>query len=155
MMRDPSWQNKANNGFASSDFSIDWKNKRATCPRGKQSDHWRQARSADYEMDVVYFEFFKSDNSVCSVRADCTSSTTQRRRLTVNARLFYEAMQANRKRQETADFKQEYKQRADMESTISQGVRAFEMRETLLSWVAENALAAHFAAAMNAARLKA
>ena len=154
MMRDPSWQAKAGKGFAGSDFSIDWENKHATCPRGKQSSHWRQVRAADYDMEVVYIEFLKSDCSICPARADCTTSKTQRRRVTISAQPYYEAIQNNRKRQESEEFRQEYQQRAGVEGTISQGVRAFELRKTRYRGLAKTRLQ-HFATAtaMNIARL--
>lgn len=39
-------------------------------------------------------------------------------------------LQAARARQETADFKQQYKKRAGVEGTISQGTRAFNLRRS-------------------------
>lgn len=34
------WQTKAAKGFALSDFTIDWDNRRAICPNGKISSCW-------------------------------------------------------------------------------------------------------------------
>ncbi|WP_181154443.1 hypothetical protein [Nostoc sp. 'Peltigera membranacea cyanobiont' N6] len=33
---DPSWQTKAQQGFDSSNFQIDWDNEKVTCPQGHQ-----------------------------------------------------------------------------------------------------------------------
>ena len=128
-MRDPSWQAKEGKGFASSDFEIDWENKRATCPRGKVSGRWRPAR-AEYGMEIIYIDFLKRDCSVCPVLSDCTKTKSQRRTLTVNAQPYFEAMARARERQQTPEFKKEYQARAGIEGTISQAVRAVKMRKT-------------------------
>jgi transposase len=101
---DPSWQAKAGNGFAVSDFKIDWENKRAVCPEGKVSNRWQLAR-ADYGMEIVYIDFLKKDCSVCPSMSDCTKAKTQRRTITVNARPYHEALQEARARQQTPEFK--------------------------------------------------
>jgi hypothetical protein len=44
IVEDFSWQAKAGKGFATSDFTIDWENKRAVCPQGKLSRGWQVAR---------------------------------------------------------------------------------------------------------------
>ena len=128
IVRDPSWQAKEGKGFASSDFEIDWENKRATCPRGKVSGSWRPAR-AEYGMEIIYIDFLKRNCSVCPVLSDCTKTKSQRRTLTVNAQPYFEAMARARERQQTPEFKKEYQARAGIEGTISQAVRAVKMRK--------------------------
>jgi transposase len=43
---------------------------------------------------------------------------------------YYEALQAARRRQETTAFKAQYTLRAGVESSLSQGVRCFELRRS-------------------------
>jgi transposase len=128
IVKDSSWQAKEGKGFAISDFEIDWENKRATCPQGKVSGRWQPARD-EFGMEVVYIDFLKKDCSVCPALIDCTEAKTQRRTITVNAQSYYEAMVAARARQQTPKFKKEYQARAGIEGTISQGVRAAELRK--------------------------
>jgi transposase len=127
VVEDPSWQAKAGNGFAVSDFKIDWENKRAVCPEGKVSHRWQLAR-ADYGMEIVYIDFLKKDCSVCPSMSDCTKAKTQRRTITVNARPYHEALQKARARQQTPEFKKQYQSRAGIEGTISQAVRVARLR---------------------------
>lgn len=127
LVADASWQVKAGKGFGASDFQIDWQRQQATCPAGKVSSNWQPAQ-ASYGLPIVHILFLKQDCSVCPSRADCTKAKSQRRTLTINAQPYYEAMQSARARQETEEFKEQYKARAGIEGTISQSVRALEMR---------------------------
>ena len=52
----------------------------------------------------------------------------------------HEAIQYARNNQNTVEFKQEYRARAGIEGTISQGVRAYEMRSTRYVGLAKTAL---------------
>lgn len=153
LMRDPSWQAKAANGFAAADFTIDWENERAICPQGKTSSNWQPA-VADYGMEIIYVHFLKKDCSVCPAKIDCTKAKSQRRTITVNARPYHEAMQTARQRQTTEKFKAEYQKRSGIEGTISQGVRAFGLRKARYRGLAKTTLQ-HYATAtaMNIARL--
>jgi len=128
IVEDSSWQAKAGGGFALADFKIDWENKRAICPQGKVSRRWQPAR-ADYGMEIVYIDFLKNDCSICPSMKDCTKTKTQRRTLTVNAQPYQEAMQTARARQQTEEYKEQYKARAGIEGTISQAVRVTKLRD--------------------------
>jgi len=128
IVEDFSWQAKAGKGFATSDFTIDWENKRAVCPQGKLSRGWQVAR-ARYEMEIIHIQFLKQDCSVCPTRSDCTKAKSQRRTVTVNARPYHEALQEARARQQTPDFKKQYQARAGIEGTISQAVRVTKLRK--------------------------
>ena len=52
----------------------------------------------------------------------------------------HEAIQYARNHQNTVEFKQEYRARAGIEGTLSQGVRAYEMRSTRYIGLAKTAL---------------
>lgn len=127
LVADASWQAKAGKGFGAHDFQIDWQRQEATCPRGKVSSNWQPAQ-ASYGLPIVHILFLKQDCSACRSRADCTKAKSQRRTLTINAQPYYEAMQNARTRQETEEFKEQYKVRAGIEGAISQGIRALELR---------------------------
>jgi transposase len=145
MVEDSSWQAKAGGGFALADFKIDWENKRAICPQGKVSGRWQPAR-ADYGMEIVYIDFLKNDCSVCHSMKDCTKTKTQRRTLTVNAQPYQEAMQTARARQQTEEYKEQYKARAGIEGTISQAVRVTKLRNARYKGILKTRLQ-HYATA--------
>jgi hypothetical protein len=62
-------------------------------------------------------------------RIDCTRAKTNPRGLTIQAQSDYEALQKARERQKTEQFQKQYALRSGIEGTISQGIRAFEMRD--------------------------
>ncbi|MEW6736154.1 MAG: transposase [Acidobacteriota bacterium] len=152
-METPGWQARVGKGFDISAFTIDWENKRAICPNGKISGSWLDSK-ADYGMDIAYINFRKSDCSACPNLSDCTTCKTQRRTITVNARPYHEALEQARARQKTEEFKQEYKARAGIEGTISQGARAMDIKQARYKGLPKVELQ-HFAtaAAINLVRL--
>ena len=153
VMEDPSWQGKAGKGYAATDFTIDWENQRAICPQGKVSSNWQPAR-AEYGMEIIYIHFLKRDCSICPVRQECTRAKSQRRTITINARPYHEAIQAARQRQQTAEFKKQYRARAGIEGTISQAVHAMGMRKARYRGLAKTKLQhSATAAALNVVRL--
>ena len=64
------------------------------------------------------------------MRAACTRAKTEPWTITVRTQVYYEALQAARHHQTTAAFKAQYATRAGIESTLSQGVRAFDLRRS-------------------------
>jgi transposase len=77
-----SWQAKAGQGFAGSQFQIDWEQKHAICPQGHVSVLWMPGRDR-HDHDVVNIRFAQADCLACPVRELCTHSATQPRMLTV------------------------------------------------------------------------
>ena len=126
---DPSWQAKAQEGFAVATFRIDWEAQRATCPQGHLSNLWMQGQDR-HAHDVVNIRFARGDCLYCPVRAKCTQSPTQPRQLTVRPREQHEALQAARIRQTTETFRKEYGTRAGIEGTISQSVRTSDLHRS-------------------------
>ncbi len=122
-----SWQAKAEQGFDLSSFLIHWETKTVTCPQGRTSKHWTPERTA-WNQEVIEVSFAKKDCLTCPQRALCTKAKTDPRTLTLRPQLQHEALQAARKRQETADFRQLYAKRAGIEGTLSQGIRGFGLR---------------------------
>ena len=64
------------------------------------------------------------------MRVACPRAKTEPRTITVRTQTDYEALQAARHDQTTAAFKARYALRAGIESTLSQGVRAFDLRRS-------------------------
>ena len=76
----------------------------------------------------VRIRFDTATCRACQVRGACTWAKEAPRQLTVRPQAQHMAMQAARQRQETAEFKAQYALRAGVESTLSQGVRRFDLR---------------------------
>jgi transposase len=125
---DHQWQAQAKQGFDGAHFQVDWVAQTVTCPRGRQSRRWRTARTAR-ERTMVFVQFAAADCTPCPLRAQCTRAKTLPRSLTLQAQADHEAIQAARQRQQTTAFAERYACRAGIEGTISQGVRAFGLRQ--------------------------
>jgi transposase len=126
---DPSWQAREGTGFDNSAFTINWETHTATCPQGKQSRKWQPDRDVTGQ-EVIQIRFAKKDCQACAVRPACTRATTEPRTLTVRTQIYHEALQAARQRQRTVEFKEHYADRAGIEGTLSQGMRAFDLRRS-------------------------
>jgi Transposase DDE domain len=88
------------------------------------------------------------------VRSRCTAAKDQPRQWTVRPQAQHEAIQAARQRQEPETFKAQYALRAGGESSISQGVRRFDLRRSRYSGLARTHLPqTSNATAMNLVRL--
>jgi len=126
---DPSWQAREGTGYDQSAFTIDWDAHTATCPHGKRSRKWQPDLDVAGQ-EVIQIRFAKKDCQACPVRSACTRAKTAPRTITVRTQVYYEALQAARHDQTTAAFKAQYATRAGIESTLSQGVRAFDLRRS-------------------------
>jgi len=122
------WQAQARDGFATAAFAIDWAGRTATCPQGQASVRWLE-RADRHQHPVVHIRFARAACRECPVRARCTHAATGPRSLMLRGREHYDALQAARQRQETATFKGQYAIRAGIEGTISQAVRATDLRQ--------------------------
>lgn len=127
MPAETSWQAKAQQGFASTCFLMDWEARRATCPQGQQSTQWLERRDHRGHA-VVHIKFARAACQACPVRTQCTQSASEARTLMIRDRAHYEALQAARQRQTTEAFRRHYAARAGVEGTISQGVRVADLR---------------------------
>ncbi|MDJ0577105.1 MAG: transposase [Xenococcaceae cyanobacterium MO_234.B1] len=99
------------------------------CPRGKSSSIWKERLNL-YQQPVIYVRFNKSNCQNCPARPDCTRDKTGVRTLTLRPKQLHETLFAARARQQTPEFKEQYKARAGIEGTISQGTRAFGLRRS-------------------------
>jgi transposase len=123
------WQARAATGFAVDDFSVDWDHQQATCPAGCTSLSWSPALD-NRGRDVIKVKFSAKDCRPCPSRPLCTRAKSNRRTLSIRPGKQYQALQAARARHRTEDFVEHYAQRAGVEGTISQGVRAFDLRRS-------------------------
>jgi transposase len=121
------WQTKDPQSYDNSQFSIDWHKQRVTCPEGKMSKKWTVKQDRNGK-EVIRAQFGKQDCRVCQVRSLCTHAAVNPRQLVFRPQEQHEAIQAARKRQTTQAFKEQYAKRSGIEGTISQGVRAFDLR---------------------------
>ena len=126
---DERWQAREGKGFAAADFSVDWEQKRATCPQGAVSASWSPALD-NRGTAVIKVKFAGSDCAVCQHLADCTHGTRARRTLTLRTHAQHIALVEARCREITAEFATLSAVRAGVEGTISQAVRGFGLRRS-------------------------
>ena len=116
-------------GFAARDFTIDWKQQHAICPVGKRSTSWTPAIDR-FKNEVIKIKFATTDCQDCASQQSCTRSTPPRRTITIRPQAQHEALLADRKREQTAQYKATYAQRAGVEGTIAQSVRSCHVRRS-------------------------
>jgi transposase len=126
---DPSWQAREATGYENGAFTINWETHTATCPQGKLSRKWQSDIDVAGQ-EVIQIRFAKKDCRPCATRPACTRAKTEPRTLTVRTQVYHEALQAARRYQTTREFKDYYADRAGIEGTLSQGVRAFDLRRS-------------------------
>lgn len=126
--KDNTWQAKAAEGFDVANFRVEWDAKTATCPAGRKSARWSETQTARGRR-MIHIDFASADCAACESRPSCTRAKSQPRSLTLQPRDEHEAIQSARRRQKTEEFTEIYSQRAGIEGTISQGVRAFGLRQ--------------------------
>ena len=79
---------------------------------------------------MIRVNFASSTCKTCPHRLDCIDADGVRRTLTLQMPELQIALQAARQREKTAEFRKQYGKRAGIEGTISQGVRAFDLRRS-------------------------
>ena len=123
---DYQWQARAGEGFASADFQVDWLAQQVTCPQGQRSKSWSATLEKGQPRVVV--KFSRKSCRPCPVLSQCTRA--KRRTIHLRADAQYEALRAARQRDNQAGTQVLYDQRAGIEGTLSQGVRAFGLRRS-------------------------
>jgi transposase len=122
--KDYRWQAREQNGYALSDFSIDWEREQARCPQGQLSSSWTPTHTRN--QDIIKIKFGFATCGACPVHAQCTRA--RRRSLSVRRQEAHFALVAARQREQTEEFKQEYARRAGVEGVHAQGVRTMGLR---------------------------
>jgi transposase len=152
---DRSWAAQQPGRFTIPCFTIDWSQQTVTCPMGKTSISWIPTVHSDGD-PFVRVNFSSRDCRDCAQRADCLSAQNQARHLNLLPQPQFEALQSARVRQSTPAFQALYRPRAGVEGTISQAVRAFELRRSRYIGLAKTHLQqVATATAINFARLAA
>jgi transposase len=140
-------------GYGLEAFGLDWEAEQARCPQGHLSVNWRPGHDVSGDA-VIRIRFDGATCRACEARALCTRAKDAPRQLTVRPQAQHVALQAARQRQETDEFKAQYALRAGVESSISQGVRRFDLRRSRYIGLARTQLQQTImATAMNLVRL--
>jgi transposase len=124
------WQTRTENAFDFTQFTVDWEQQRVTCPQGKRSVSWSPLIGQDGH-PVFKARFSTLDCGSCPARSQCTRAKPPvARSLLLMPQPQYEALKTARAIHASAEGQQQYKRRAGIEGTLSQGVRAFGLRQT-------------------------
>jgi transposase len=124
---DNSWQARDDQALDSAQFQIDGAAQVAICPQGKRSRSWGEYRDGR-DKPAVRAVFGRAACQPCPLRERCTKGAY--RTLTVQQQAEYAALQAARQRQQTAEYREQYKGRSGIEGALSQAVYACQMRRT-------------------------
>lgn len=122
---DDRWQARAGQGFDAGSFVIDWEQRQARCPVGRQSSRGTPVIDSRHHA-VIKIKVARHDCQPCPSRLACTRAT--RRTITVRPHADYLGLQAARRREQTAADHGEYAKRAGSEATISHAVRGDGVR---------------------------
>jgi transposase len=138
-----SWQSRSGGeAFTPADFSVDWDRQAVRCPEGKESAKWTSSPKCRGEGNVIRVQFRAADCRACTSRDRCTRSRSMYvgRVLALLPRPQHEALAAARARETTDEGRRLYAQRQGVESTISQAVRAFGLRQARYRGLAKTGL---------------
>jgi transposase len=124
-----SWQHKIEHGYDLQAFVLDWDAHQAHCPQGQTSVKWTPGPDVSGD-PVIRIRFDRAACRTCPPRPVCTAAKDAPRQLTVRPQAHHEAIQAARQRQETPEFKAQYALRSGVESSLSQGSRRFDRRQS-------------------------
>ena len=118
LLADTSAQARAGNGYARAAFTVDYDAETVTCPQGKTSASWSPCTQRGQAAAVATFS--SADCGPCPVRNLCTTSSKNRRQLTILPRELAEAQQTARTAETTAGYRADYARRAGVEGTMNQ-----------------------------------
>jgi len=149
----PTWQTKVAGAYTVADFTVDWAHQQVQCPQGNISASWLERRDHTGAA-CIQVRFAQQDCAACAARPRCTQAKQAARRLKLQPQAHFEALHAARAWYASDEGQQRYKQRAGIEGTLSQGVRAFGLRRTRYWGLAKTHLQhVAIAAAINIDRL--
>jgi len=123
------WQMQVAGAYTPEQFTVDWERRQVYCPQGKQAASWHERLESDGRPYIIA-SFRRQDCQDCPARPLCTQAQQQGRRLRLPPQNQYEALAAARTWYTGEAGRQGYQQRAGVEGTLSQGVRAFGLRRT-------------------------
>ena len=150
---DTTAQGRARAGYARADFTIDYDTQTVTCPQGKTSVSWTPCTKGGQPMAVA--KFSPRDCGPCPARAQCTTSTRNRRQVTVPSRDHARAQATARTAATTTAFQAGYARRAGVEGTIHQAISHGARRARYRGLPKTRLEHAYMACALNLIRLEA
>jgi transposase len=133
------WQMQVAGAYTIEQFTVDWERQQVCCPQGKWATSWHERVEPDGAPYIIA-SFSRHDCQACPARPLCTQAQQQGRRLRLPPQDQYEALTAARAWYASEEGSERYKQRAGVEGTLSQGVRAFGLRRTRYWGVAKTHL---------------
>lgn len=124
-----SWQTRTG-GIDATQFQIDWDNRKAVCPAGKSSVVWLESQiRGRYARQVVRVKFGRKDCLNCKNRDKCVRSKVGgARQLLLPPKELYLALKKTRSMLSSNEGQSEYRHRAGIEGTLSQGIRRGTVR---------------------------
>jgi transposase len=132
---DVSWQAQHGQGYDVSAFRVAWDAQQVTCPQGKISRCWTPHQDR-WGNAVISVKFSHTDCRRCENRSACTRAKTAPRCLTLHPQADHQALHQARQCQATEAWRMRYQQRAGIEGTLAQGIRAFGLRRCRYSGLA-------------------
>ena len=123
------WQMQVAGAYTIEQFTVDWERQQVCCPQGKWATSWHERVEPDGGPYIIA-SFSRHDCQACPARPLCTQAQQQGRRLRLPPQDQYETLTAARAWYASEEGIQFYKQRAGVEETLSQGVRAFGLRRS-------------------------
>src|SRR5215470_17390557 len=123
------WQTQVEGAYGPEQFVVDWDQHQVRCPQGHLSTAWWEHGGGQGSRPIIV-QFATQTCASCPVRAACTRAKHRGRRLGLPPRAEAEAVADARAWYASAEGKAQYAQRAGIEGTLSQGVRAFGLRRS-------------------------
>lgn len=126
-----SWQSREG-GIDATQFQVDWEHRQALCPAGKRSIGWQECQiKVPYPRQIVKVKFRQKDCLNCENRDQCVRSKNGKpRQLLLQAKELHEALKKTRALFTSDEGRHEYKERAGIEGTLSQGIRRGTVRRS-------------------------
>lgn len=123
------WQSRSEDGLTARQFEIDWEAKQVRCPAGKQSKSWKSGKGRRGQPQIRV-KFAAKECDECELRERCVGGKQGGRALTLLEQAQHQALQAAREREQSERFKAQYRARAGIEGTLSQGSRIADLHRS-------------------------
>ena len=127
-LSDQSWQARTPGGYTLKAFEVDWQQQTVRCPQGHQSQSWQQSLRGK-QAGSINVLFARETCEHCPVRAQCSRSLKQGRKLTLPPRERAELLAQNRAQASDQAYQRHYGLRSGVEACISQSVRRLGSRQ--------------------------
>ena len=127
-LSDQSWQARTPGGYTLKAFEVDWQQQTVRCPQGHQSQSWQQSLRGK-QAGSINVLFARETCEHCPVRAQCSRSLKQGRKLTLPPRERAELLAQNRAQVSDQAYQRHYGLRSGVEACISQSVRRLGSRQ--------------------------